>query len=630
MLFRSGHAQKALQDKFREYDNRLKKLQCEKIAWHIDQVQIPSGIFGPRVSDKTERALLDHECNKKSRHIPIRQLLHRSSGALVAIKPCFMMGPMSVAQYLAPGQIEFDLVIMDEASQIKPQDALGAVARGSQLVVVGDPKQLPPTSFFERVVDGDEDDPTAIEESESILDTTLPMFQARRLRWHYRSQHESLIAFSNHSFYDSNLVLFPSPHKKVDGYGIKYSKVPRGSFVNRRNMEEARIISEAVREHFKHNSSESLGVVAMSAEQRLQIESAIEMLAKEDSVFQELLEKDLHRDEPLFIKNLENVQGDERDLIFISMTYGPQEPGGNVYQRFGPINSEVGWRRLNVLFTRAKKRMHIFSSMGSTDIIVGSTSKRGVHALHDFLAYCETGILHKTERDTGRAPDSDFEIAVMDWLRNEGFECVPQVGVTGFFIDIAVIDPGNPGHYLMGIECDGATYHSAKSTRDRDRLRQAILERLGWQIRRIWSTDWFKNPESELKPIIRELHKLKTERVVEAPSISESVEIEQIIEEAEKSESSIDNYVSNEINLKDKLLAFDREIMRKELPEIPENKRLLRPAMLDALLEHLPTDRSEFLEVIPLYLRESTATGQGKYLDNILEVINLELEHKTK
>jgi superfamily I DNA and/or RNA helicase len=626
----SGHTQEALRDKFSEYDNRLKKLQCEKIAWHIDQVKIPSGNFGARVSEKTERCLLEHEYSKKSRHIPIRQLLHRASGALVAIKPCFMMGPMSVAQYLAPGQLYFDLVIMDEASQIKPQDALGAVARGSQLVVVGDPKQLPPTSFFERVVDDDEEDPTAIEESESILDATRPMFQARQLRWHYRSQHEKLIEFSNHSFYDGNLVLFPSPYKENDSYGIKYSRVPRGSFVNRRNMEEAKIISEAVREHFRHQPVESLGVVAMSAEQRLQIESAIEMLAKEDNVFQELIEVDSHKDEPLFIKNLENVQGDERDIIFISMTYGPQEPGGKVYQRFGPINSEVGWRRLNVLFTRAKKRMHIFSSMRSTDILTGSTSKRGVHALHDFLAFCETGILHKTERDTGRAPDSDFEIAVMESLHSEGFKCVPQLGVTGFFIDIAVVDPGNQGRYLMGIECDGATYHSAKSTRDRDRLRQAILERLGWRIRRIWSTDWFKNPEAELKPIIRELHELKTERLVEASSVSESDEIEGIIEDVEKSEASIDNYITEEINLRDKLLAFDREVMRKELPEIPDNKRLLRPAILDALLEHLPTDKSEFLEVIPLYLRESTATGQGKYLDNVLELINLELERMTK
>ena len=371
----SGHSQEALQDKFREYDNRLKRLQCEQIAWKIDQTRIPTGNMAARVSERTERVLLEHECGKKTRHLPIRQLLHRASSALVALKPCFMMGPMSVAQYLAPGEIDFDLVVMDEASQIKPQDALGAVARGGQLVVVGDPKQLPPTSFFDRIVEDDEEDPTGIEESESILDATLPMFPARRLRWHYRSQHENLIAFSNHSFYEGDLVLFPSPHKQTENYGIQYSRVPRGCFVNRRNMEEAKIISEAVREHFRHRPEETLGVVAMSAEQRLQIERAIETLAKEDALFQEWLDRDSIRHESLFIKNLENVQGDERDVIFISMTYGPQEPGGRVFQRFGPINSDVGWRRLNVLFTRSKKRMHIFSSMGSDDIVAGRTIK---------------------------------------------------------------------------------------------------------------------------------------------------------------------------------------------------------------------------------------------------------------
>lgn len=209
----------------------------------------------------------------------------------------------------------------------------------------------------------------------------------------------------------------------------------------------------------------------MSAEQRLQIERAIETLAKDDPMLQGSLEKDATRHKSLFIKNLENVQGDERDVIFISMTYGPQEPGGKVYQRFGPINSDVGWRRLNVLFTRSKKRMHIFSSMGSDDIVAGPTSKRGVQALRDFLSFCETGILHKAKPETGRGPDSDFEIAVMSALRDEGFECTPQVGVAGFFIDVVVVDPGNSGRYLMGIECDGATYHSAKSARDRDRLR---------------------------------------------------------------------------------------------------------------------------------------------------------------
>ena len=624
----SGRSQEALQDKFKEYDNRLKKLQCEQIAWNTYQTNIPTGNMSARVSESTERVLLEHECGKKARHLPIRRLIQRSGGALVALKPCFMMGPMSVAQYLAAGNISFDLVVMDEASQIKPQDALGAIARGGQLVVVGDPKQLPPSSFFDRVVESDEDDPTAIEESESILDATLPMFPARRLRWHYRSQHQSLIAFSNDSFYESNLILFPSPHKKTDNYGIQFSRVPRGCFVNRRNMEEAKIISEAVREHFRHRPEETLGVVAMNADQRLQIERAIETLAKEDVAFQGWLEKDSTRRESLFIKNLENVQGDERDVIYISMTYGPQDPGGKVYQRFGPINADVGWRRLNVLFTRSKKRMHIFSSMGSDDIVIGSTSKRGVQALRDFLSYCETGILHKTEIKEGKGPDSDFEISVITALHEEGFECVPQVGVAGFFIDVAVVDPGNPGRYLMGIECDGATYHSAKSARDRDRLRQTILERLGWKIRRIWSTDWFKNPHAELQPIFRELHKLKSAvQPFDKDSIeSEIDEIEEIIEDVEVQEAQVDLFAFEEASLKDKLVRFDREIIRNEFTDTPENKRLLRPAMLEALLEYTPTSKVEFLEVIPSYIRQATEPTEGKYLEQIFDIINASVE----
>ena len=624
----SGRSQEALQDQYKDYDNKLKILQREQIAWQIDQVKVPRGNSYGRVGSYTECCLLEHECGKKTRHVPIRQLVKRAGNALVALKPCFMMGPMSVAQYLEPGQIEFDLVVMDEASQIKPQNALGAIARGSQLVVVGDPKQLPPTSFFDRVIDDVEEDPTAIEESESILDAILPMFPVRRLRWHYRSQHESLVAFSNHSFYDSSLVLFPSPYKETDSYGIKYSRVRRGCFVNRRNMEEAKIVSEAVREHFRHRPEESIGVVAMSAEQRLQLERTIETLAKEDAVFQEWLEEDAHRQESMFIKNLENVQGDERDVIFVSMTYGPQVPGGRVFQRFGPINSDMGWRRLNVLFTRSKKRMHIFSSMGSEDIVAGSTAKRGVQALRDFLSFCETGILHKTERETGRAPDSDFEIAVMAAVRDEGFECVPQVGVAGFFIDVAVVDPGNPGRYLIGIECDGATYHSAKSVRDRDRLRQMILERLGWRIRRIWSTDWFKNPHTELRPIIRELNALKTERIADyqLEAEPEADEIEEIIKEVKEQEAITEKIISEEISLRDKLVEFDRGVIRKEIPDTPENQRLLRQAMIEAFLEYMPVDKSEFLEFMPLYLRESTNAAEGKFLEGILEIINASAE----
>ncbi|WP_193222345.1 DUF4011 domain-containing anti-phage protein Hhe [Alkalilimnicola sp. S0819] len=617
-----GRNQEGLQQQFRDYDHKLKRLQREKIAWQIAQCEIPDGNGTGRVSGFTDLALLRHECAKKKRHLPIRQLIARAGEALVGLKPCFMMGPMSVAQYLAPEGIKFDLVVMDEASQIKPQDALGAIARGAQVVVVGDPKQLPPTSFFDRLVGEDEDDPTTLEESESILDATLPMFSARRLRWHYRSQHESLIAFSNRQFYDGDLVLFPSPHSASRDHGVKFVRVKRGRFVNRRNLEEAQAVAEAVRSHLLNRSDETLGVVAMSADQREQIERAVEVFAKDDAPFQAALDRDARRDESLFIKNLENVQGDERDVIYISFTYGPQEVGARVPQRFGPINSDMGWRRLNVLFTRSRRRMHIFSSMVADDIVVGENSKRGVRALKDFLSYAERGVLPQMEHVTGRAPDSDFEVAVAAALSRAGYESVPQVGVAGFYIDLAVKDPGNPGRYLMGIECDGATYHSAKSVRDRDRLRQEILEGLGWRIRRIWSTDWYKNPEAEIIPILRELESLKSTPLSEAEHGVEVDEIASLVESLDAEEESVAEYAATEAGLADRLHAFDVEVIRKELPDTPEAERLLRPAMLEAFVEYRPTSKSEFLELIPPYLRQSTSTIEGRgYLGRVLAII---------
>lgn len=616
----TGSQQKTIQQQFCRYDERLKSLQQQKIAWKTAQKNIPAGNSGGRVSNYSELALLKHECGKKTRHVPLRQLVKRSGQALLDLKPCFMMGPMSAAQYLSPGEINFDLVIMDEASQMKPEEALGVIARGKQLVVVGDPKQLPPSSFFYKAVNDDDEDNTAIQDSESILDAAMPMFSARRLRWHYRSQHESLIAFSNHSFYDSDLVVFPSPHSESSDYGIKHTRVARGKFVAQSNIEEAEVIAEAVAKHFLSRPNESLGVVAMNAKQREQIERAIEDLSKQKLEFQEALEQNRDCDEPLFIKNLENVQGYERDVIYISFTYGPQSDGAKVMQRFGPINSETGWRRLNVLFTRAKKRMHIFSSMGSEDILVSERSSRGVKALKDFLGFAETGYIHQPQH-TGKEADSDFEISVANSLRDAGFETVPQVGVAGFFIDLAVVDPGKPGRFLMGIECDGASYHSAKSARDRDRLRQAVLERLGWRINRIWSTDWFKNPHAELQPLIRELNQLKSEYSHDLEEPSEEVSLREIVVEQEKEEKIVDSYVNEQADLKTKLEHFNLMVIKKEHPDTPDKNRLLRPAMLEALLEFTPQTAWEFKELVPPFLRQGTASAEGEYIENVLEII---------
>ncbi len=632
----SGVSQLALQEKFIKYDNHLKKLQCQKIAWKADQISIPAGISIGKVGNFTEGFLLKHEISKKARHIPIRQLINRSSQALINLKPCFMMGPMSVAQYLKPGEIKFDLVIMDEASQIKPQDALGAIARGGQAVIVGDPKQLPPTSFFDANVDDDDDvqEQVAIQQKESILDVAAPIFSAKQLRWHYRSRHESLIAFSNQSFYESNLVVFPSPNNESKEFGIHLSRVHNGCFVNNKNKEEARIIALSVKEHLIHNPNESIGVVAMNIHQRDQIEREVEILAKEDksNAFSRIFEQNLNKvHEPLFFKNLENVQGDERDVIFISMTYGPKEVGQRVPQRFGPINQAVGWRRLNVLFTRSKKRMHIFSSMDSGDVIADFESVRGVKALHEFLQYCETGSLRMIATDTGAQPDNDFEISIMNLLRDNGYECRPQIGVAGYFIDLGVIDPGKPGRYLMGVECDGATYHSAKSARDRDRLRQQVLEGLGWRIRRIWSTDWFKNPHTTLKPILDELALLKTPGVYteETIQVAEVDEIEEIIKETEKHDFLDSEYHDSNLDLRKILLKFDKEVVRKKYPETPFNRQLLGPAMLEALIAFKPCDKTEFLEFIPLYLREKLHSNEaGDFLERVLDIVNFNAEQK--
>jgi len=618
----SGKDQDAIRARFAEIDSELTKLQREQLAAKIDQHKVPEGNNSGRVKDRTQLALLRHEAGKKTRHESIRSLMLRASEALQGLKPCFMMSPMAVAQYLPAGKVHFDIIVMDEASQMRPEEALGAISRGSQLVVVGDPKQLPPTSFFSRQGgddDEDSDETSLAQDSESILEAAMPLFRLRRLRWHYRSRHESLIAFSNKAFYDSNLVVYPSPHRESNEFGVKFVRVARGRFVEQRNIEEAEVVAKAIEHHLLHRPEESLGVVAMNVKQSEQIERALDHLAKQNMALQEARSRNEESDEPLFIKNLENVQGDERDVIYISTTYGPMEIGGSVPQRFGPINGADGWRRLNVLFTRSKKRMQVFASFTSGDVLATATSSRGVLALRDFLQFAESGLMPHI-RETGKAPDSDFEVAVIDALERHGYQCEPQVGVAGFFIDLAVRDPGQPGRYLMGIECDGAAYHSAKSARDRDRLRQSVLEQLGWRIRRIWSVDWFRNSKLQLEPILQELAALRTEPSEEA--YAEEPE-EQVIDHVAEEQAQHAELIAQEggASLREKLLYLDQHIIRPALPDTPDQRRLLRPAMLEALLEFQPADRSEFQQRLPGYLREGTDPAEGRFIDDVLSVI---------
>lgn len=481
-------------------DREIIKLSRSHLRARLrDGANPPPGVGIGRKSTWTEMALIGNEVTKKKRFIPVRDLTRRAGKALLELKPCWMMSPLAVAQYLPRGTHEFDLSIIDEASQMPPEEAVGALARSRQTMVVGDTNQLPPTSFFRKMVD-DED----VDEDETVLDESILMmanaaFQPRRrLRWHYRSRHSALIRFSNHMVYDDDLIVFPSAFENRPGMGVSLTPV-QGRYGSGTNSEEAAAMIDAALNFMRTDPDRSLGIVTLNQKQRdLLLEEMEFALNREDyaSNYVDLWKQKNDGLESFFIKNLENVQGDERDVIFIGTVYGPEHVGGPVMQRFGPINGVAGKRRLNVLFSRAKQQIVTFSSMKASDIKAEEHGNQGVYMLKRWLEYSATGILHTGER-TYREPDSEFEQFVIDQIRTMGCEAVPQIGVAGYFIDIGVKHPSWPHGYIMAVECDGAAYHSSKSARDRDRLRQEVLEGLGWYFHRIWSTDWFNDPLKE-------------------------------------------------------------------------------------------------------------------------------------
>ncbi|WP_082670098.1 DUF3320 domain-containing protein [Sphingomonas sanguinis] len=500
---------------------RIASASFEVVRAHHEKVPArDGGSVGPL-------GVLRAEIARKRGHMPIRRLMEKAAPAIQALKPVFMMSPLSVAQFLTPGIFDFDLLVMDEASQIQPVDALGAVARAKQVVVVGDPKQLPPTAFFSKMTGGapedDDDGGTRVADIESILGLFtargLPM---RMLRWHYRSKHQSLIAVSNRQFYENKLFIVPSPYTAEAGMGLRFHRVPQGVFDaggTRTNQVEAKIVAQAIVAHAREHPELSLGVAAFSAAQRRAILDQLELLRRglppeTEAFFQS------HPAEPFFVKNLENVQGDERDVIFISVGYGPPAPGGKVPMRFGPLGTDGGERRLNVLISRAKQRCEVFASMSDEDIDADfASTRKGVLAFKLFLHFARTGRMTMAE-STGRDHDSVFEEQVAKALQARGYQVHRQVGLAGFFIDLAVSDADRPGRYLIGIECDGASYHDARSARDRDRLRQSVLESHGWTIHRIWSTDWFQRPKEQIDLVVARIEAAKAEHDAEAQGVS--------------------------------------------------------------------------------------------------------------
>lgn len=451
-----------------------------------------------------ELLILQKQIRARSK-LPLRKLFRHVPNVIKAIKPCFMMSPLSAAQFIDLASGPFDLVIFDEASQITSEDAIGSIVRGSQLVVVGDTKQLPPTNFFAtQLVDdalmgtmADERDELQIVDLSSVLDNCLASrFTVRRLKWHYRSRHESLIAFSNSEFYKGDLCTFPGPDTGVEDRGLSFEYVQgvyQGSGIN---PVEAKAVADAVCQHIKECPELTLGVGTFNVKQQTLIRDELDKRRRDDPSLEFFFAN--KGEGEFFVKNLENIQGDDRDVIFLSITYGPG-PDGQVRHNFGPINGENGWRRLNVILTRAKLRLKVFSSMRADDIDPARAPSMGASHLRAFLRFAEGGALSASKASFRTLIESPFERSVHDELTKSGLRLVPQVGQAGYKIDFGVLHEDTPGRFLAGIECDGGTYYSAATARDRDRLRHEILEGLGWKLFRIWSTDWYNNKESQIR-----------------------------------------------------------------------------------------------------------------------------------
>jgi hypothetical protein len=439
--------------------------------------------------------VLSRELQKRMRHKPVRQLVTEMGEALTALTPCLMMSPLSVAQFLPADIALFDLVVFDEASQITVPDAIGAIARGQHCIVVGDPRQMPPTRFFEKGAEDDENEDAR--DLESILDEALAArVPHHRLTGHYRSRHESLICFSNHAYYHGSLVTYPAAETRETAVSLRRVDGIYAKGKARTNPIEARAVVNEVVRRLGHPelAALSIGVVTLNSEQQRLVEDLLDEERRADPELERFFGPDA--EEPVFVKNLETVQGDQRDVILLSIGYGPTEPGARTMSmNFGPLNRQGGERRLNVAITRATTEVVVFASFDPAMIDLTRTSAEAVRDLKHYLDFAARGpaALGAAIRAFGasNAYDTDFEMAVADGLREKGWTVMTQIGVSKFRIDLGVVHPDAPGRFLAGVECDGATYHSTPTARDRDRVRHIILENLGWRLFRIWSTDFF-------------------------------------------------------------------------------------------------------------------------------------------
>lgn len=486
--------------RFKDLDQEIKGAN-QKLIFNNLVDKIPN--LEKEATKSNEVIILNKAIQNKGRGRSLRRLFSQLPTLITRLCPCVLMSPLSVAQYLDPHSTVFDLIVFDEASQLQTCKAVGAIARAKNAVIVGDPKQMPPTNFFMNNT-YDEDNPD-LEDLESILDDCLAIkMPSKHLQWHYRSRHESLIAFSNSRFYENKLLTFPSFNDRESM--VKYKKV--SGIFDRGKKRTNRIEAEALLEELKRRSidnslrNDSVGVVTFNSAQQELIEDLIAEECDKNKKFNDWVNRDV--DNSLFVKNLENIQGDERDVILFSVCYGP-DTTGKVSMNFGPLNKEGGWRRLNVAISRARKEMIIFSSLVPEQIKL--TKSEGVSALREFLEFARSGRLNQISLGINQDKYNLDGIlnSVCKELELKGYHCDKLIGHSDYRIDIGVINPSNEEEYVLGILIDGPNYNIAKNTRDREVAQVEILNQLGWQIYRLWSVDWWNDKDKVIAEIMQYL-----------------------------------------------------------------------------------------------------------------------------
>lgn len=557
---------------FEDLDKKILSLNRKRIFQKLNN-NIPQ-IFG--ATENPEAKILAGEFTRKSGHLPVRKLLEKAGGIIKKIKPCFMMSPLSVAQYLDPTneELQFDVVIFDEASQVKPEDALGAFMRGKTAVVMGDTQQLPPTSFFDQMATGESEEEVATSlDMESILHLCKLSFPVKMLKWHYRSRHESLISVSNKEFYNNELLVYPSPSHDDPELGLKLHYNPntvydRGS--SSANHLEARDVVKEIFNHFdKYGDTKSLGVGTFSVAQKNAILEELEIERKKRPELEPLFSE--NKDERFFVKNLETIQGDERDVILISVGYG-YDQAGKMSLNFGPLNQDGGERRLNVLITRAREKCVVFSNFKAYDMHLTANPPYGVKALKEFLSYAENLTLGASQ--ITQQSSEPFEDAIASFLAENGYTVDKQIGCAGFRVDLAIVDDENPGKYILGITTDGKMYASSKVAGDRDRLREQVLKGLGWKLYHLWSTDWYRNRD------------LGRKRLLEAVEVA----IRKTREEEKRKSEEAKKLAEKRKKEAEKLAEELRIAKQKELEEQKENEKSTPDIGEDENIEVIPPE----------------------------------------